>query len=92
MKYLIVKTDYIENNLTSSLYAVYEDLTFEEVQKYLKKHTDIENITIYEQGKVFDRVDSIGKKFLNINFKDCKSGYATIEKYKNSIKVTNKNK
>ena len=86
MKYLIVKTDYNEDNLTSRLFGVYEDLTFEEVQKYLRKHSDIENITIYEHGKVFDRVDSIGKKFLNINFKDCKSGYDTIEKYKNSVK------
>lgn len=86
MKYLIVKTDYNEDKLTSGLYAVYEDLTFEEVQEYLRKHTDIENITIYEQGEVFDRVSSIGKKFLNINFKDCKSGYDTIEKYKKYMK------
>ena len=86
MKYLIVKTDYNEDKLTSGLFGVYEDLTFEEVQKYLKKHTDIENITIYEQGEVFDRVDSVGKKFFNMNFDDCKDGYAVIEKYKNSIK------
>jgi len=86
MKYLIVKTDYNEGNLTSRLYGVYEDLAFEEVQKYLRKHTDIENITIYEQGKVFDSVSSISKKFFNMNFDDCEDGYAVIEKYKNSIK------
>ena len=60
--------------------------TFEEVQKYLKKHMDIENITIYEQSEVFDRVDSVGEKFFNMNFKDCKDEYAVIEKYKKSIK------
>ena len=86
MKYLIVKTDYNEDKLTSGLFEVYEDLTFEEVQKYLKKHTDIENITIYEQGEVFDKVCSVGKKFFNMNFDDCEDGYAVIEKYKNSIK------
>lgn len=86
MKYLIVKTDYNEDKLTSGLYAVCEDLTFEEVQEYLKKHTDIENIAIYEQGKVFDRVSSVGEKFFNMNFDDCEDGYAVIEKYNNSIK------
>ena len=86
MKYLIVKTDYNEDNLTSGLYEVYEDLTFEEVQQYLKKHTDIENITIYEQGEVFDRVSSVGEKFFKMDFDDCKDGYAVIERYKNSIK------
>lgn len=86
MKYLIVKTDYNEDKLTSGLYEVYEDLTFEEVQQYLKKHTDIENITIYEQGEVFDRVDSVGEKFFNMNFKDCKDGFTVIEKYKKSVK------
>ena len=86
MKYLIVKTDYNEGNLTSRLYAVYEGLTFEEVQEYLRKHTDIENITVYEQGKVFDGVSSISKKFFNLNFKDCKNGCDIIEKYKNSIR------
>ena len=86
MKYLIVKTDYNEDKLTSGLYEVYEDLTFEEVQKYLRKHKDIENITIYEQGEAFDRVSSVGEKFFNMNFDDCEDGYAVIEKYKNSIK------
>ena len=86
MKYLIVKTDYNLDKLTSGLYEVCEDLTFEEVQQYLKKHTDIENIAIYEQGEVFDRVSSVGEKFFNMHFEDCEDGYALIEKYKKYMK------
>ena len=87
MKYLIVKTDYNEDNLTSGLYEVHEDLTFEQVQEYLKENIAyVEDIAIYEQGDAFDKVSLIGEKFLNMDFSNCKSGYEITDKYVKSLK------
>ena len=67
-------------------YDVKDNLSFEEVQKYIQENSlSIQQISVYSINKAYITTETIGMNFFDVYFSECRNKFEVVDKFLREI-------